>query len=568
MTISQWLIFLIVLNLIHFLGTYKLYQKAGKKAYYALIPVYNIAVILKIIQRPWWWLFLFILPTINLIMCAVLWVETLKVFGREKFRDGLLGVITIGFYLFIINYDKDVFYRKKIDRSKRSSSAETLSSIIFAVVVATLVHNYFIQPYIIPTGSLEKSLLVGDFLLVSKFHYGTRVPTTAVSFPLVHDTLPILKKRSYLKKPQYPLVRLPAIQKVKRNDIVVFNWPADTVRQFFVSEKRVDKPIDKKSNYVKRCVGLPGDTLQIIDGFVHISGIKNKLPERAKLLFPYRIYSNKGISSKKLSDLGIKDFERRYRISNITQARFQAIHSKILYTRGTTPEDFSVVTDYRGLPLDLVKSQNLQVSEILEREKTLFITPEQAGILNSVTWLDSLKQQINREQTPNEMFFPNKIPFNWNEDNFGPIILPRKGATIRLSKQNLPLYKKLIVDYENNQLETNTDNILINGNKATEYTFQQDYYWMMGDNRHRSEDSRFWGFVPADHIVGKPIFIWLSIEGFTEGIKNWRIRWDRVFTTVSGKGQPKSYFIHFIGALFVWQVIVIYGKRKKKKKKS
>ena len=172
MTISQWLIFLILLNLIHFLGTHKLYQKAGKKAYQALIPVYNIAVILKIIKRPWWWLFLFILPTINLIMCAVLWVETLKVFGREKFRDGLLGVITLGFYLFIINYDKDVFYRKEIDRSKRSSSAETLSSIIFAVVVATLVHNYFIQPYIIPTGSLEKSLLVGDFLLVSKFHYG------------------------------------------------------------------------------------------------------------------------------------------------------------------------------------------------------------------------------------------------------------------------------------------------------------------------------------------------------------------------------------------------------------
>ena len=292
------------------------------------------------------------------------------------------------------------------------------------------------------------------------------------------------------------------------------------------------------------------------------------MPERAKLLFPYRIYSNKGISSKRLSDLGIKDFERRYRISNITQARFQAIHSKILYTRGSTPEDFSVVTDYRGLPLDLVKSQNLQVSEILEREKTLFITPEQAGILNSVAWLDSLKQQINREQTPNEMFFPNKIPFNWNEDNFGPIILPKKGATIRLSKQNLPLYKKLIVDYENNQLETNTDNILINGNKANEYTFRQDYYWMMGDNRHRSEDSRFWGFVPADHIVGKPIFIWLSIEGFTEGIKNWKIRWDRVFTTVSGKGQPKSYFIHFIGALFVWQALVIYRKRKKRKKKS
>ena len=177
---------------------------------------------------------------------------------------------------------------------------------MFAIIAATLVHNYFIQPYIIPTGSLEKTLLIGDFLFVSKFHYGARTPTSAVSFPMVHDTLPIIKTRSYLKKPQLPYFRLPGFQEVKRNDIVVFSWPADTVRKFFVKEKGVKKPIDKKSNYVKRCVGVPGDTLEIINGFVYINGLKNKLPERARTQYSHFGYNKKGISSKKLLDKALK----------------------------------------------------------------------------------------------------------------------------------------------------------------------------------------------------------------------------------------------------------------------
>ena len=167
---------------------------------------------------------------------------------------------------------------------------ETISSLIFAIIAATIVHNYIIQPYIIPTGSLEKSLLIGDFLFVSKFHYGARAPMTAVSLPMVHDTIPLLKIRSYLKNPQYPYLRLPAIQKIKRNDIVVFNWPADTVRKFFVKEKGVKKPIDKKSNYVKRCIGIPGDTLEIINGFVYNNGVKNVLPDRARVQYNFNAY--------------------------------------------------------------------------------------------------------------------------------------------------------------------------------------------------------------------------------------------------------------------------------------
>ncbi|MCY4160847.1 MAG: signal peptidase I [Flavobacteriaceae bacterium] len=562
---TQWILFFLLLNLIHFGGTFRLYQAAGKKPYLAIIPFYNLLVLLRIVHRPKWWFILFFLPTINLIMIGVLWVETLKVFGKSKTTDILLGLFTFGFYIYFLNYSRDIEYAESIDRSKRSSIAETFSSIVFAVIVATIVHNYFIQPYIIPTGSLEKSLLVGDFLLVSKFHYGSRIPTTAVSLPLVHDTLPLVKKRSYLKNPQYPYLRLPRLQKIQRNDIVVFNWPADTVRRFFVAETRVNKPLDKKSNYVKRCVGIPGDTLEIINGFVHIDDKKNKLPDRAKIQLPYQLYNSNGVSSKNLVEKKITGFNRKYRIDNITPNSFKAIQSEILYTTGSSYSDLTVVTSEKGLSAQLVSSLGLQGKEILERVKTVFLTPEEAQTLTKVQWLDSIKQKINTEKRPNTSFFPNKIPFAWNEDNFGPIIIPKKGETITLTSENRPLYKKLIIDYEHNTLESGDFGFRINGLITDQYTFKQNYYWMMGDNRHKSEDSRFWGFVPEDHIVGKPIFIWFSIENFTEGIRNWKIRWDRVFTTISGKGEAKSYFPHFVGLIVLWQITAFILKRRKKR---
>ena len=568
MDILGWLIFFLALNLVHFGGTYRLYKTAGKNPYLALIPIYNLMVHLKMIYRPTWWVILFFLPTINLIMLGVLWVETLKVFGKSKTSDSLLGLVTFGLYIYKVNYQKRIDYADSFDRSNRSSIGETFSSIIFAVVVATIVHNYFIQPYIIPTGSLEKSLLVGDFLLVSKFHYGSRIPTTAVSLPLVHDTIPIIKSRSYLKKPQYPYIRLARIQKIRRNDIVVFNWPADTVRQFFVSEARVNKPLDKKSNYVKRCVGIPGDTLEIIDGYVYIDGGKNVLPDRAKIQVPFFLYNNNGVSSKQLLEAGITDFQRKYRIDNITQSTFEALKSEILYTQGTTVSDFTVVTSERGLSSQLVRSLGLQGQEIIERKKTVFLTPNEAKALTQVDWLDSIKQKTNSEKRPNTTYFPNTIPYNWNEDYMGPIVIPKKGATINLNAKNRPLYKKLIVDYEKNTFESGPSGYIINGEETNQYTFKQDYYWMMGDNRHKSEDSRFWGFVPADHIVGKPIFIWFSIENFTQGLRNWKIRWDRVFTTVSGKGQARSYFPHFVTVIVLWQIMTFIIRRKKQKRKD
>lgn len=565
MTTTEWILFFFALQGVHFLGTWKLYKAAGFQAWQAAVPIYNAFILMKIIKRPAWWVILLFIPTINLILFGVIWVETLRSFGKNSAKDTALVLLTFGLYIYTVNYSANPKHQPDRSLRPKTGVGETVSSILFAVVAATLVHNYFIQPYIIPTGSLEKSLLIGDFLFVSKFHYGARAPMTAVSVPMVHDTVPGLKIRSYLKKPQFPYLRLPGLQKINRNEIVVFSWPADTVRQFFVREKRVDKPIDKKSNYVKRCVGIPGDTLEIIDGFVHTNGSKNQLPDRARVQYTHYAYAQKGVSSRKLLAEGFSDFNRTYKIDNITESSYQQLIPYIIGRMGNTIEDFRVITTAKGLPTDVIRKTGLRVSEILELKKEMTLTLDEATAMRKVPEIDSVVRRFSKKNVPNEAFFPNKIPFDWNEDNFGPLVIPKKGMTVNLNKENLPLYKKIIAEYEANDLETSPSEIRINGNPTDRYTFKKDYYWMMGDNRHKSEDSRFWGFVPDDHIVGKPIFIWFSIKGINDGIKNWSIRWDRVFTTVGGSGERTSYFPYFVGFLVVWQGIVFYRRRKKNK---
>ena len=565
MTFLEWLGFFLMLQLVHFGGTWKLYRAAGESPWKALVPIYNAVILMKIINRPKWWVILLFIPTINIIMFAVLWIETARSFGKNSTKDTFLVLISLGFYLYWINYASSIHYVSDRSLKSRTTLGETISSIAFAIVAATIVHNYFIQPFIIPTGSLEKSLLIGDFLFVSKFHYGARTPMTAVSFPMVHDTIPLLKVRSYLKKPQIPYFRFPGFEKIKRNEIVVFSWPADTVRQFFVKEKGVRKPIDKKSNYVKRCVGLPGDSLEIINGFVHTNGKRNQLPDRAKVQYTFLAYNTKGVSARQLASLGYRDFFRKYRIENITQTSYQQLLPYIVGSSGNSPENFVAITDHRGLSLEVIQKLGLRAGEQLQKQINLTLTLEEAQKLKNVPWLDSIKQQIDIIQKPNERFFPNRLPYNWNQDNFGPIVIPKKGSTVQLTKKNIPLYKKIITDYEKNQLEILPNQILINGQQSSSYTFKKDYYWMMGDNRHRSEDSRFWGFVPDDHIVGKPIFIWFSIDGINDGLKNWKVRWDRVFTMVNGEGKPTSFLPHFLIVLALWQIFVFFKKRKAKK---
>lgn len=517
MEISGWLVFILLVQVIHGIGTWKLYVKAGRKAWEAFVPVYNGIVLMQIINRPKWWILLLFIPVINLFLFPIIWIETLRTFGKKSTLDMVLGVVTLGFYIAYVNYTQETTYHANRDLKAPNKTMDTLGSLSFAVVVATLVHTYFIQPYTIPTSSLEKSLLVGDFLFVSKFHYGARTPMTPIAAPMVHDTLPIIKTKSYLAKPSLPYFRFPALQKIERNDIVVFNWPADTLFHMYkAADKRYDKPIDKKTNYVKRCTAIPGDKIEIKDGIIFINGKESILPERAKPQYSYKVAWD-----------------------------------------GKTPVD-----------LDYIKKE-LNITDAfgqIAKDTLIFSALPQASVdrLKNIPGITKVERIIHKET--DKSIFPGTK--DWNVDNLGPIYIPEAGKSVELNKETLPFYKKVIGEYEENDLKVNGDEIRINGQVATSYTFKQDYYWMMGDNRHNSLDSRYWGFVPADHIVGKPIFIWMSIDGINDGIRNWSIRWDRLFTTVSGDGQPKSYFQYFLFALAGYFAFDYFRKKKKKKEEN
>ena len=537
-TFTTLLIFILFVQIIHFLGTWKLYIKAGRKAWEAAVPIYNAIVLMKIINRsPWWTLLLFI-PIVNLIMFPVIWVETLRSFGRNSNTDTFLGVCTFGLYIYYINYTQEVTYTNDRSLKPRTAAGEWISSILFAVVAATIIHTYVMQPFTIPTSSLEKTLLVGDFLFVSKFHYGARMPMTAVSFPMVHDSIPILRTKSYLDKLQLPYFRLPGFQKIKRNDIVVFSWPTDTLIDINRPAKGFKvKPLDKKSNYVKRCVGIPGDELQIKDGYVYINGVQNVLPERAKLQFRYKIVSknsfvktdNKGRYTSQPSAFVSSHFD----ISDIYISDIDRENKIITHIAQMTDEAYEKVKNNPNV----IEVQKITVEE---------------GV-----W--------------NQSVYPQDPRFNWNTKYFGPITIPEAGTTIAISIENIPLYKRIIEVYEgsevgiNNKVVVSGTQVMLNGEQLTQYTFLQDYYWMMGDNRDNSQDARMWGLVPFNHVVGKPVFIWMSWDTNAKGIIN-KIRWDRMFTSVSGEGKPISYFKYFIILLAGWYIFRFIRKRKKKAK--
>ena len=562
MNFNEWLFFILTIQIVHFVGTWRLYTLAGRKSWEALIPIYNGIILMKIIKKPTWWIVLLFFPVINILIFGIIWIETIRVFGKRSKIDSLIVILTLGFYIMFINYSKSTKYFGVINSN--SVTEEWFSSMTFAIIAATIVHTYFIQPFIIPTGSLEKSLLIGDFLFVSKFHYGARLPTTAIAMPMVHDTIPLLKTRSYLKKPQIPFFRIPGFQKIKRNDIVVFNWPADTVRQFFVKETGVEKPIDKKSNYVKRCVGMPGDTLEIFNSEILINNKKSKMPEWARIQFTYNIYKKEGVSSRKLKELGVDDFTRKFKINNITQNSLDKLIPYIMGTQGNSINNFSVVTGPKGLPIKLIADLGLEVKELISKSKIINATIDQVNTIKKSNNFDSITRNVNEIKTYNESYFPNRITFNWNQDNFGPIIIPKKGDKIILDNKTYPFYKKIIEEYENNSVIRKSNVFIINNKKVDHYYFKQNYYWMMGDNRHKSEDSRYWGFVPYDHIMGKPIFIWMSIDNFNDGIKNWKIRWNRVFSKVNGEGKRVSYLPHFLVSISAWQLIIYIRKKYKK----
>ena len=565
MTYTQWFIFFLAVQVLHFLGTWKLYVKAGRKAWEAAVPIYNGIVLMQIINRPKWWIILLFIPIVNLLMFPVIWIETIRTFGFYKKLESLLAIVTLGLYIFYINYATDAKYNAERSVKPRSELGEWVSSIAFAIIAATLVHTYFMQPFTIPTSSLEKSLLVGDYLFVSKFHYGARVPSTVIAAPMVHDSLPFTGTASYLKRPQLPYTRLPGLQKVKNNDIVCFNWPADSLATMWgdTSGKFTYKPVDKKTNYVKRSIGIAGDSLEMRNGYFYINGKKNILPYRAKLQFYYTFECKEPIDQSTYPKF-LLDKERTgvYKILSEYWTNDKVQEAIKLNGNLTKIGSDSLYTEVAG-GVNPQFAQRLKMINV-DNKININLTQEEVERLEKYPLTVSVKK-INH--APDNAIFPHVEKLKWSQDNFGPIYIPKKGATVKLDAESLPFYKQIIKNYEYNDVVINGDDIFINGEKADSYTFKQDYFYLIGDNRHNSLDARYWGYVPFDHVLGKPVMIWFSWDAnapsFTAKLKS--IRWDRLFTTVGGDGKPVSYryFVLAIIALYIgWS----FYKGKKAKK--
>ncbi|NJB82406.1 signal peptidase I [Wenyingzhuangia aestuarii] len=516
----NWILLFLLIQVLHFAATWKLYKKAGKQAWQAAIPVYNAIVLMDIIKRPKWWVFILFIPVINLLLFPVIWVEIARSFRKFDTKDTWLAILSLGFYNFYLNYV--IFDQLKYNENRSikppSKTGEWVSSITFAVAAATFVHTYVMQPFTIPTSSLEKSLLIGDFLFVSKFHYGAKTPISPIALPMVHDSIPGTGLRSYVKGIELPYFRLPGLQKIKRNEIVVFNWPSDSLATMWGdnSGKFTYKPVDKKTNYVKRCVAIPGDSLEIRNGYIYINGKQTVLPDRAKPQYHYYVDTN-------------QPFTR----------------DEIVHTYNVNPDEASV----------------------LNRERTKYVInldKEHALLMQKDPKVTSIKRSIDPKGIYDPSIFPHDPQYAWSQDNFGPIYIPAKGDVVTLNKQTLPFYKRIISEYEKNNFELKDNgDVYINGIKTNKYTIQQDYFWMMGDNRQRSLDARYWGYTPFDHVVGKPVFIWMSLDQNETAI-NKKIRWDRLFTTVHGEGKPKSYFLYFIVIVGLYYIGKEVYKRTKK----
>lgn len=412
---------------------------------------------------------------------------------------------------------------KKTNNPTLKSIYDWIDDIIFALVAVYFINLFIFQNYQIPSSSLEKSLLVGDYLFVSKVSYGPRVPNTPLSFPLVQNTLPILNCKSYLDWPSWDYKRVAGLGQIQRNDIVVFNFPAgDTVatlqqnpdyytlvqmygREAVHMNKQsfgeiIYRPVDKRENYVKRCVGLPGDSLSIRNNQVYINGKAAQNPKNMQL--NYFVETETPLTETMFRNWGVSrdDYMPYGQPCTVTD-----------------PETLS----FLGFQPNANGAYNL-----------VYRFPMTEAMVAQVKKLPSVKKVIvEPEIIGGTMYYPVDYDNGWTRDNYGPIWIPKRGATIELTPENLALYRRCIKNYEHNELEEKDGVVYINGEKATTYTFQYDYYWMMGDNRHNSADSRSWGFVPEDHIVGKPIMIWLSLDK-DRSLFDGGIRWNRLFRWV------------------------------------
>ncbi|HEY8928475.1 MAG TPA: signal peptidase I [Mucilaginibacter sp.] len=379
------------------------------------------------------------------------------------------------------------FWSKKKNttpKKKKSKVREWTDAIVFAVIAATLIRTFFIEAYVIPTPSMERSLLVGDFLFVSKVNYGPRTPITPLAFPFAHHTMPLIGTKAYWDIIKLPYYRLPGFSEVKRGDVVVFNYPMD-------ADSPLYRPVDKRENFIKRCQGIPGDTLSVVDAQVFVNGKAAPNPPQGQIDYTY---TAKGVdvNPQIFDELHISRYEGGQGNPTMTAAAAKTL------------KGYSNV-------------ENLRPN----------IAPKGQSDANYPVYPTNSQHPVG---PPNLMLNGKQPDYHWNVDNYGPIIIPKKGWTVKLDSLTYPIYERCINVYEGNKLEVKGSDIYINGQKTDSYTFKMNYYWMMGDNRHDSDDSRFWGFVPEDHIVGKALFIWMSWDDNASFFG--KIRWSRLFNGI------------------------------------
>jgi len=486
-------------------GLWGIFEKAGQKGWMTLIPFYNLYIWLKIIKKPLWWYLFLLLPFIDVFVILLMIVEVVKCFKKYGLVQQAVGVLFPFFYLPYLAFSpkEKYFDPSKLPPVKKSALREWVDAIIFAVIAASIIRIFLIEAYTIPTSSMEKTLLVGDYLFVSKISFGPKVPNTPLSFPFVHHTLPLTEStKSYLEWIKLPYYRFPGLSHIHNMDVVVFNYPdGDTLSTKFQSNISyyqllrqygrdavwnnkeyfgdiIARPVDKRENFIKRCIGISGDTIEIIDRKVFINGKEEQNP--GKKQYKYLLKTDgSGINQKNLQKLDITE---------------------------------NIATDYKGT-YELTLSEEA-LEKIRQFSNVTSIVPEIA---------------------PKGIWDPNIFPFDsnyrWNVDNFGPVVVPKKGVTVNLNPGNICLYKRIIDVFEGNDLQIRDGKIFINGKESDRYTFQMNYYWMMGDNRHNSADSRYWGFVPEDHVVGKAVFVWLSLDP-NKSLLDGKIRFNKLFRFV------------------------------------
>jgi signal peptidase I len=463
-------------------------------------------------------------------------MKKIEISKKQWFKFGIVSALYIlfslwmenGWLLFGLIPVADIYLTKFVAwgawKKAKNPVVRTLlewtDDILFALIAVYFITLFVFQNYQIPSSSLEKTLLAGDYLFVSKLSYGPRIPNTPLSFPLVQNTLPVIHTKSYIEWPKWGYRRVAGQGKVKRNDIVVFNFPAgDTValkqqnpdyytllaeygRDYILANKEyfgdiIYRPVDRRENFVKRCVGMPGDSLEVRDNQLYVNGAPGENPDNMQL--NYFVETD-----------GSAITEEQFRLMNVNRDDRMLANQNFLAFLGFTPNAAGQYNPVYRMPLT---QKTLNIARKLPCVKQIVVEPDAFGGIT----------------------YPLDYRTGWTRDNYGPVWIPRKGATVELTPLNYALYHRCIRNYEHNELETRGGKYYINGKEETAYTFRYDYYFMMGDNRHNSADSRSWGFVPEDHVVGKPILVWLSLDKDRSLLKG-GIRWNRLFRKVHKSG--------------------------------